>query len=115
MPIYEYGCEKCGNEVDVLQKIGDPAPAKCEKCGAKGKMKRRVSRTSFVLKGGGWGADLYGNKKSGGDSSSKTSTSAASTTTSSPTPAASTSTSTSTSTTSTSTSTSPSTTTPAKK
>ena len=35
MPIYEYECEKCGNPVDVLQKIGDAPPAKCEKCGAK--------------------------------------------------------------------------------
>lgn len=73
MPIYEYACEKCGHEVDVLQKIGEGPPAKCEKCGAKGKMKRRVSRSSFVLKGGGWGADLYGNKKS--SSSDKTSAS----------------------------------------
>lgn len=76
MPIYEYACEKCGNEVDVLQKIGERPPSKCEKCGAKGKMKRRVSKSSFVLKGGGWGADLYGNKKA----SDKTAASAASTT-----------------------------------
>jgi putative FmdB family regulatory protein len=80
MPIYEYECEKCGNPVDLLQKIGDPPPAKCEKCGAKGKMKRRVSRSSFVLKGGGWGADLYGNKKSSSESSTKTSTSTPSST-----------------------------------
>ena len=74
MPIYEYACEKCGNEVDVLQKIGEGPPAKCEKCGAKGKMKRRVSRSSFVLKGGGWGADLYGNKKGGGSSAASSET-----------------------------------------
>ncbi len=70
MPIYEYACQKCGNEVDVLQKMDDPPPTKCEKCGAKNKMVRRVSRTSFVLKGGGWGADLYGSKKSGSSTSS---------------------------------------------
>ncbi|MBL8950958.1 MAG: zinc ribbon domain-containing protein [Myxococcaceae bacterium] len=100
MPIYEYACEKCGNEVDVLQKIGEAPPPKCEKCGAKGKMKRRVSKSSFVLKGGGWGADLYGSKKSSSSSesssssssssttstSSTSSTSAAPTTTSTPTP-----------------------------
>ncbi len=79
MPIYEYACEKCGHEVDLLQKIGEGPPAKCEKCGAKGKMKRRVSKSSFVLKGGGWGADLYGNKKSSSSSSASDKTSASTT------------------------------------
>ena len=88
MPIYEYACEKCGNAIDLIQKVGAKPPPKCEKCGAKGKMKRSVSRTSFVLKGGGWGADLYGSKKSESatkapdtkeSSSSSTSTPAAST------------------------------------
>lgn len=96
MPIYEYECEKCGTPVDLIQKIGEKPPAKCEKCGAKGKMKRRVSKSSFVLKGGGWGADLYGSKKSASSDkttpSSTTTTSTSSTsstpTTSSTTPAA---------------------------
>ncbi|MBK7863315.1 MAG: zinc ribbon domain-containing protein [Archangiaceae bacterium] len=94
MPIYEYECEKCGNPIDVLQKIGDPAPAKCEKCGAKGKMKRRVSKSSFVLKGGGWGADLYGNKKSGSSTSPSTSSPSSSSTSSAPSTTSSTTTST---------------------
>jgi putative FmdB family regulatory protein len=63
MPIYEYQCEKCGTQIDLMQKIGEPAPKKCESCGAKGKMSRQVSRTSFVLKGGGWYSDLYGSAK----------------------------------------------------
>lgn len=95
MPIYEYECEKCGTPVDVIQKVGDGPPAKCEKCGAKGKMKRRVSKSSFVLKGGGWGADLYGSKKSGAPSASdKTSTSSTSTTSTSSTSSTPTTTST---------------------
>lgn len=99
MPIYEYACEKCGHEVDVLQKIGDGPPSKCEKCGAKGKMKRRVSKTSFVLKGGGWGADLYGNKKGSSTTAtpaSSESKSTTSTTTTTSTTASSTTTTTST-------------------
>ena len=40
MPIYEYSCEKCGTKIDVLQKMDDPAPGKCEKCGAEGTMAR---------------------------------------------------------------------------
>jgi len=96
MPIYEYECEKCGHEIDLLQKIGEGPPAKCEKCGAKGKMKRRVSKSSFVLKGGGWGADLYGSKKSSSSSESKPSSD--STTSTSSTSSSSTTTSTSSST-----------------
>ena len=63
MPIYEYVCESCGKVNEVLQKAGDPAPAKCEDCGGAGPLKRVVSRTSFVLKGGGWYSDLYGSSK----------------------------------------------------
>lgn len=63
MPIYEYSCEKCGTKIDVLQKMDDPAPARCEKCNTEGSMSRLVSRTSFVLKGGGWYSDLYGSSK----------------------------------------------------
>lgn len=63
MPIYEYSCESCGNTVDVMQKVNDPGPAQCQSCGKQGTMKRVVSRTSFVLKGGGWYSDLYSSVK----------------------------------------------------
>jgi putative FmdB family regulatory protein len=63
MPIYEYACSKCGKVSDVLQKMNDPAPEKCEHCEAEGTLTRVVSRTSFVLKGGGWYSDLYGSSK----------------------------------------------------
>jgi putative FmdB family regulatory protein len=64
MPIYEYNCSQCQKLTDVLQKLNEPAPQRCPACGAEGTLSRVVSRTSFVLKGGGWGADLYGSKKS---------------------------------------------------
>src|SRR5438067_3261336 len=63
MPIYEYTCEKCGTKIDILQKMDEPAPLKCDQCGELGAMARQVSRTSFVLKGGGWYSDLYGSSK----------------------------------------------------
>jgi putative FmdB family regulatory protein len=71
MPIYEYTCGSCGKAQDFLQKVDDPAPPKCDACGAEGTMSRQVSRTSFVLKGGGWYSDLYSstNKTKGSDSS----------------------------------------------
>lgn len=63
MPIYEYVCEKCGKLNDVLQKVSDPPPERCNGCGAKGKLTKIVSRSSFVLRGGGWYADLYSSAK----------------------------------------------------
>jgi putative FmdB family regulatory protein len=59
MPIYEYECRQCHEVSDTLQKVGDPTPATCPRCGAQGTLARLVSRTSFVLKGGGWSSDLY--------------------------------------------------------
>lgn len=63
MPIYEYVCSNCGKLNEVFQKISDPAPGKCEGCASAGTLSRAVSRTSFVLKGGGWYSDLYASKK----------------------------------------------------
>ena len=63
MPIYEYYCESCGHEFEVIQKINDKPLRKCEKCG-KLKAKRSVSRSSFVLKGSGWYVTDYGGKNS---------------------------------------------------
>ena len=72
MPIYEYECSQCHQVSDALQKVNDPPPETCPHCGARSALSRLVSRTSFVLKGGGWYADLYSSGKSkgaeGGDS-----------------------------------------------
>jgi putative FmdB family regulatory protein len=97
MPIYEYSCQSCGKTIDVLQKVSDPTPEACTACGATGSLSKIVSRSSFVLKGGGWYSDLYSStKKDGASSSSDSSASSSSTaSTSSTTPAASSSTSTS--------------------
>lgn len=65
MPIYEYVCEKCGNHIELMQKVGDAAPKKCTKC-KKGKMEKIFSRTSFQLKGGGWYASDYAKPSSSG-------------------------------------------------
>ena len=57
MPIYKYACEKCGSQVEVIQKISDPPLKRCAKC--RGKLAKVVSRTSFQLKGSGWYATDY--------------------------------------------------------
>jgi putative FmdB family regulatory protein len=58
MPVYEYVCKGCGHEFEREQRISDPPVKKCPGCGAQ-KARRQISRTSFVLKGGGWYSDLY--------------------------------------------------------
>jgi len=63
MPIYEYECSQCHQTSDALQKVNDPAPETCPRCGAHDTLTRLLSRTSFVLKGGGWYADLYSSNK----------------------------------------------------
>jgi putative FmdB family regulatory protein len=52
MPIYEYVCEKCGNLIEVMQKVSDEPLKRCTKC--RGKLEKIFSRTSFQLKGSGW-------------------------------------------------------------
>jgi len=56
---YEYACEACGHQWEAEQSIKDAALKKCAACG-KETAKRLVSGgTGFLLKGGGWYADLY--------------------------------------------------------
>jgi putative FmdB family regulatory protein len=63
MPTYEYGCEACGKTWELEQRITEAPAKKCPKCG-KLKAKRLISGGNFMLKGGGWYADGYGNSKS---------------------------------------------------
>ena len=58
MPLYEYRCTDCGHEFEKLAKVDDPPPT-CPVEDCSGKSEKRPSRTSFVLKGGGWATDGY--------------------------------------------------------
>ena len=62
MPIYEYQCQDCGEEIEVLQKISDPPAVNCPACG-KPSLRKKVSAAAFRLKGGGWYKDLYSSTK----------------------------------------------------
>jgi len=65
MPIYEYQCEKCSEQFEVMQRISEDALTTCpkDKCPkkphGKGNLKKMISKTSFSLKGGGWAEDGY--------------------------------------------------------
>lgn len=73
MPIYEYQCQACHEQLEALQKISDAPLLDCPKCG-KPSLKKKISAAAFRLKGGGWYETDFktGNKKNlvgGGDGS----------------------------------------------
>jgi len=74
MPIYEYECQKCNNQIEVFQKINDKPRTKCERCG--GRLEKLISASAIQFKGSGWYVTDYAGKsksseKSDGDSASE--------------------------------------------
>jgi len=63
MPVYEYQCNDCGDRFELRRKFSDAPVNECPKCG--GKVTKLISSAAFSLKGGGWHAEGYGNKKGG--------------------------------------------------
>ena len=53
MPIYEYQCQDCGHELEVMQKVSAPQLVDCPSCGAPG-LRKKLSASAFRLSGGGW-------------------------------------------------------------
>jgi putative FmdB family regulatory protein len=53
MPIYEYRCQMCQHEFEIMQKISEDALKHCPECG-KDTLTKLISRSSFQLKGTGW-------------------------------------------------------------
>ncbi|MEJ2385877.1 MAG: zinc ribbon domain-containing protein [Chromatiaceae bacterium] len=72
MPIYEYRCERCGHEMDALQKLSDAPLVDCPECGEPA-LKKLISPAAFRLKGSGWYETDFkqGNKKNLHDSGDK--------------------------------------------
>lgn len=69
MPIYEYRCPDCGHQFEALQKMSDDPLTDCPAC-SQHNVKKLISRSAFLLKGGGWYKDHYGLKSSGSSDSS---------------------------------------------
>jgi len=61
MPIYVYGCKKCGTVEEHIQRFSDPPLTKCEHCG--GRLEKQLTAAAFHLKGGGWYKDGYASPK----------------------------------------------------
>jgi len=67
MPIYEYQCEKCGHELEAIQKFSDDPLTKCPECGEQA-LKKKLSAAAFHLKGSGWyKTDFKGSSSSSGE------------------------------------------------
>jgi putative FmdB family regulatory protein len=58
MPLYEFICDVCHKESEVIQKTSDPPPV-CPDNAEHGPMRKKVSKTNFNLVGGGWANDGY--------------------------------------------------------
>lgn len=52
MPIYEYKCDFCGSQRELILKHGEVARPTCTAC--RKRMRRVISKTAFILKGSGW-------------------------------------------------------------
>jgi putative FmdB family regulatory protein len=52
VPVYEYRCEKCGNEYEKREGFDAPARQRCPKC--KGKALRVLRPAAVVFKGSGF-------------------------------------------------------------
>lgn len=59
MPLYEYRCESCGHQFEVIQKFSDALVAVCPKCGA-GPVVKLMSSPAIQFKGSGFYITDYG-------------------------------------------------------
>jgi putative FmdB family regulatory protein len=69
MPVYEYQCLDCGSQFEMSGRISDPTLPACPACHG-GHTRKRVSLSTFQLKGSGWYATDYGRKGGNGGSDS---------------------------------------------
>ena len=53
MPIYEYQCQSCEHQMEVLQKMSDAVLTDCPEC-SESALKKIISASGFRLKGDGW-------------------------------------------------------------
>ena len=59
--LYEYKCNKCGNIIEVYQKMTESKfkVLFCDNCNEEVTVTRCICGSFFLLKGGGWAKDGY--------------------------------------------------------
>ena len=74
MPLYEYQCDACGREFELIRKFSDPPLEKCPHCG--GTVRKLFSSPAIQFKGSGFYITDYAKKDQAtppsGDSKSET-------------------------------------------
>lgn len=69
MPIYEYRCEECSNQFEIIvTSSSDKGETACPKCSSK-KVKKAISAASYRLSGSGGSSVPMGSGLGGGCSS----------------------------------------------
>lgn len=53
MPIYEYQCQSCSHQLEVIQKFSDEPLVDCPSCG-QSRLEKLISASAFRLGGTGW-------------------------------------------------------------
>ena len=74
MPLYEYQCQNCKERMEVIQRMSDPPPALCPKCG--GEMKKLFSSPAIQFKGSGFYKTDYASGSKSSSSTGESSTAA---------------------------------------
>lgn len=63
MPTYDYICTACNHAWELEQRISEDPIDTCPKCTKKAAKRQISGGNGFILKGGGWYADLYSSPK----------------------------------------------------
>ncbi|HLB56689.1 MAG TPA: zinc ribbon domain-containing protein [Coxiellaceae bacterium] len=70
MPLYEYHCKNCGENIELLQKHSDAPEKTCPHC-HKDTLQKQISAGNFQLKGTGWYETDFKNAKKKPDETKK--------------------------------------------
>ena len=65
MPLYEYRCEACEHQFEIIQKFSDDPIEVCPSCG-QGPVVKLLSTPAIQFKGSGWYITDYARKGAGG-------------------------------------------------
>ncbi len=52
MPTYVYECKSCGQQLEVKQRVTDPAPSACAECA--GELRKKFFPSRVIFRGSGW-------------------------------------------------------------
>ena len=65
MPLYEYRCEACDHQFEIIQKFSDEPVSVCPSCG-RGPVVKLLSSPAIQFKGSGWYITDYARKGKSG-------------------------------------------------